>query len=125
MRLKLNDLGASNGEFLFFFNDELKVQMTGMSNMIPDNDYHITHSRFTVFNNWPGAVNDGSVYFKNYYVTKFSSDVSEVYTTAAPTEAAPTTHPITTSPGFTYSEIVSLQHSMYQLVNHHHASLLS
>ena len=60
LRLKLNDLGASNGEFLFFLNDELKVQMTGMSNMIPDNSYHITHARFTVFNNWPGAVNVGS-----------------------------------------------------------------
>ena len=98
LRLKLNDLGASNGEFLFFFNDQLTSHMTGMSLMVPDDSYAITHSRFWVFNNWPSTANDGSIYFKNYYITKFSSETtSNVFTTAAPTEAAPTTHPITTT----------------------------
>ena len=98
LRLKLNDLGASNGEFLFFFDDQLTSHLTGMSAMVPDDSYAITHSRFWVFNNWPGTVEDGSIYFKNYYVSMFSSDTTpNAFTTAAPTEAAPTTHPITTT----------------------------
>ena len=98
LRLKLNDLSASNGEFLFFFDDQLTKHVTGMSNMVPDNSYSITHSRLWVHNNWPGTVNDGSVYFKNYYVTMFSSDTTpNAFTTATPPEATPSTHPITTT----------------------------
>ena len=83
---------------MFFLDDQLTSHMTEMSNMIPDNDYHITHSRFWVFNNWPGAVNDGSVYFKNYYVTKFSSETTpNIYTTAEPIPPTQSTHPVTTS----------------------------
>ena len=97
-RVKLNDLGASNGEFLFFFDDQLTSHVTGMSLMIPDNSFAITHSRFWVHNNWPGTVNGGSVYFKNYYVSKFSSETTpNAFTTAEPIEAGPTTHPITTT----------------------------
>ena len=57
-----------------------------------------THTKFWVFNRNPGAVNDQQIYFKNYAVQKYSSDLSpNVYTTAAPTEAPSTTHPITTT----------------------------
>ena len=72
MRLKLNDNGASNGEFLFFFDDQLTSHMTGMSNMVPDNTYAITHSRFTVINSWPGAENDGSGKFSKKISSFFS-----------------------------------------------------
>ena len=74
IRLKLNDIGNANGEFMFFFNDQLTSHINGLSKMIPDEDYHITHSRFWVFNNWPGASTGGPVYFKNYFVSQFSSD---------------------------------------------------
>ena len=38
------------------------------------------------------------VYFKNYYVTKFSSDTTpNAYTTPAPLPTSETTHPITTT----------------------------
>ena len=99
MRVKLNDIGSSNGEFIFFFDDQLKVHLTDMSNMVPDGTFEITHARFYVFNNWPGTQNDGSFYFKNYYLTSFSSDVStpNVFTTEAPTDDTQTTHPITTT----------------------------
>jgi len=99
MRLKLNDIGSSNGEFIFFFDDQLKVHLTDMSNMVPDETFEISHARFYVFNNWPGTQNDGSFYFKNYYLTGFSSDVStpNVFTTEAPTDDTQTTHPITTT----------------------------
>ena len=59
MRLKLNDNGASNGEFMFFFDDQLTSHMTGMSNMVPDNTYAITHSRFWVYYSWPGSNTGG------------------------------------------------------------------
>ena len=99
MRVKLNDIGSSNGEFIFFFDDQLKVHLTDMSNMVPDETFEISHARFYVFNNWPGTQNDGSFYFKNYYLTGFSSDVStpNVYTTEAPVDDTQTTHPITTT----------------------------
>ena len=60
MRLKLNDSGASNGEFLFFFDDQLTSHMTGLSNMVPDNTYAITHPRFWVYYSWPGSTTAGS-----------------------------------------------------------------
>ena len=75
MRLKINDEGQSNGEFIFFFNDVLTNHLSGMSDMIPDISYHLTHSRFWVYNNNPGADNDQDIYFKNYFVKKFSSDL--------------------------------------------------
>ena len=71
IRLKLNDLGNANGEFMFFLNGQLTSHINGLSEMIPDEDYHITHSRFWVFNNWPGAATGGPVYFKNYFVSQF------------------------------------------------------
>ena len=73
MRLKLNDNGASNGEFLFFFDDQLTSHMTGMSNMVPDNTYAITHSRFWVFFSWPGANNGGPGKFpiENFRIFRF------------------------------------------------------
>ena len=98
LRLKLNDFGESNGEFLFFFDDQLTSHFTGMSLMVPDDSFAITHARFWIFNNWPGTTNDGSIYFKNYYVSKFSSEANpNVFTTAAPTEPPLTTHPITST----------------------------
>ena len=66
MRLKLNDNGAANGEFLFFFDDQLTSHMTGMSDMVPDDTYAITHSRFWVFYSWPGATNGGSGKFSKW-----------------------------------------------------------
>ena len=61
-------------------------------------DYEFTHSRFWVYNKTPGSSKDQSIYFKNYYVTLFSTDTSpNVFTTPAPTEPPTTTHPITTS----------------------------
>ena len=75
MRLKLNDNGASNGEFLFFFDDQLTSHMTGMSNMVPDNTYAITHSRFTVINSWPRAENDGSGKFSKNFSWLFRGGV--------------------------------------------------
>ena len=119
LRVKLNDLGESNGEFLFFFDDQLTSHVTGMSSMVPDESYAITHARFWVFNNWPGTTNDGSVYFKNYYVTKFSSETnSNIFTTAAPTEAPETTHPITTTvePGIRLSIITRYKIIIMRLV---------
>merc|ERR1711914_30309 len=106
---------------------------TGMSSMVPDESYAITHARFWVFNNWPGTTNDGSVYFKNYYVTKFSSETnSNIFTTAAPTEAPETTHPITTTvePGIRFSIItrykiiiMRLVMSLYIYINNFHIVL--
>ena len=98
LRLKLNNFGESNGEFLFFFDNQLTSHVTGMSLMVPDDSYAITHARFWIFNNWPGTTNGGSIYFKNYYVSKFSSETNpNIFTTVAPTEAPLTTHPITTT----------------------------
>ena len=48
MRLKLNDIGSSNGEFIFFFDDQLKVHLTDMSNMVPDETFEISHARFSI-----------------------------------------------------------------------------
>ena len=67
MRLKLNDEGASNGEFLFFFDDQLTSQMTGMSNMVPDSTYAITHPRFWVFYSWPGSTTGGPGNFRSNF----------------------------------------------------------
>ena len=92
--------------------------------MVPNESYAITHARFWVFNNWPGTTNDGSVYFKNYYVTKFSSETnSNIFTTAAPTEAPETTHPITTTvePGNPLSSITQ-QASLDDLLRTVHPS---
>ena len=66
MRLKLNDNGASNGEFMFFFDDQLTSHMTGMSNMVPDNTYAITHSRFWVYYSWPGSNTGGPGKFSEF-----------------------------------------------------------
>ena len=93
----MNDFGESNGEFIFFFDGELTNHLTGIGNMAQENSSW-THTKFWVFNRNPGAVNDQQIYFKNYAVQKYSSDLSpNVYTTAAPTEAPSTTHPITTT----------------------------
>ena len=98
MRIKLNDAGQSNGEFMFFFDGELTNHLTGIADMVPGDEYRFTHARFWVLNKSPGAVNDQTIYFKNYLVTLFSSDTTpDVYATEAPTEPPTTTHPITTS----------------------------
>ena len=74
-----------------------KKNVVAMSDMIPSVDFHLTHARFWVFYAWPGAVNGNPVFFKDYYVTKFSPDTttSSIYTIVAPTLT--TTHPITTT----------------------------
>lgn len=98
MRIKLNDAGESNGEFMFFFDGELTNHLTDIADMVADDDYEFTHARWWVLNRSPGATNDQSIYFKNYHVSLFSSDTTpDIYTTAAPTEPTTTTHPITTS----------------------------
>lgn len=98
MRIKLNDFGQANGEFIFFFDGELTSHITGIENMVASDDYRFTHTRFRVMNKSPGATNDQSIYFKNYYVTLFSSETTpSIYTTEGPTEPPTTTHPITTS----------------------------
>ena len=115
MRIKLNDAGESNGEFMFFFDGELTNHLTDIANMAGD-DYVFTHARWWVMNKSPGATNDQSIYFKNYYVTLFSSDTTpNIYSTEAPTEPPTTTHPITTSaPGlileyiFVYPKITQM-----------------
>ena len=97
MRIKFNTPGESDGEFIFFFDGELTNHLTGIANMAFDDQYW-THSKFWVFNRNPGAVNDQQIYFKNYVIQKYSTDLSpNVYTTAAPTEPPSTTHPITTT----------------------------
>ena len=97
MRIKINDAGESNGEFMFFFDGELTSHLTGIADMAGD-DYEFTHARWWVINRSPGAANDQSIYFKNYYVTLFSSETTpSIYTTEAPTEPPTTTHPITTT----------------------------
>ena len=97
MRIKFNEIGESDGEFMFFFDGELTNHLTGMTNMA-DEHHSWTHAKFWVFNRNPGATNDQSIYFKNYAVQKFSSEVNpNLYTTASPTEPPSTTHPITTT----------------------------
>ena len=97
MRIKLNELGESDGEFMFFFDGELTNHLTGLGNMASEN-HALTHAKFWVFNRNPGQPDARSIYFKNYAVTKFSPDVApNVFTTAGPTEAPSTTHPITTT----------------------------
>ena len=41
MRVKFNDEGESNGEFLFFFNDELVVHSTGLD-VVPNASYYLS-----------------------------------------------------------------------------------
>ena len=84
--------------------------------MVNSEDYVFTHARWWVINRSPGATNDQSIYFKNYYVTLFSSDTTpNIYSTETPTEPPTTTHPITTSaPGlileyiFVYPKITQM-----------------
>ena len=97
MRIKLNEIGESDGEFMFFFDGELTNHLSGLSNMATEN-HALTHGKFWVFNRNPGQPDARSIYFKNYAITKFSPDVApNVFTTAGPTEAPSTTHPITTT----------------------------
>ena len=43
-------------------------------------------------------IENWKVYFKNYYITKFSSDTTpNAFTTPAPIPTSETTHPITTT----------------------------
>ena len=93
----MNEIGESDGEFMFFFDGELTNHLSGLGNMASEN-HALTHAKFWVFNRNPGQADARSIYFKNYAVTKFSSDVApNVFTTAGPTEAPSTTHPITTT----------------------------
>ena len=121
MRIKFNEIGESDGEFMFFFDGELTNHLTGMSNMAEEH-HRWTHAKFWVFNRNPGHVNAQSIYFKNYAVQKFSSDLEpNVFTTASPTEAPSTTHPITTTTStagkittFTVNGIAYLSLTLYK-----------
>ena len=99
MRIKLNDAGESNGEFLFFFDGALTSHVTGLTDMMPSGvDNLITQTRFWCYMANPVAEQDQTVFFKDYYATKFSSDPNPgIFTTPEPTASSTTTHPITTT----------------------------
>ena len=76
MRIKLNDPGESNGEFLFFFDGTLTSHVTGLSNMMPADNDRLTHSRFWCYMGAPASEQNQTVFFKSYYLTEFSSELN-------------------------------------------------